>query len=159
MSIKDVAARAGVSPGTVSNVLNRPEKVAASTRTRVERAISELGFVRHGSASSLRAGHSRTIGLSVIDIGNPFFTDVAAGVEDVASDRGYAVILGNSSGDRMKEQRNLLVFAEQRVRGCSSPRPTRTRPALTGSRSGVSTSCSWTIRPPVPTSARWRSTT
>ncbi|MBB5139720.1 LacI family transcriptional regulator [Thermocatellispora tengchongensis] len=117
MSIKDVAARAGVSPGTVSNVLNRPEKVAASTRTRVERAISELGFVRHGSASSLRAGHSRTIGLSVIDIGNPFFTDVAAGVEDVASDRGYAVILGNSSGDRMKEQRNLLVFAEQRVRG------------------------------------------
>ncbi|SDR08447.1 LacI family DNA-binding transcriptional regulator [Thermostaphylospora chromogena] len=117
VSIKDVAAAAGVSPGTVSNVLNRPEKVAASTRSRVERAIRELGFVRHGSASSLRAGHSRTIGLSVIDIGNPFFTDVAAGVEDVASERGYAVILGNSGGDRTKEQRNLLVFAEQRVRG------------------------------------------
>ncbi|GLW10517.1 LacI family transcriptional regulator [Microtetraspora sp. NBRC 13810] len=117
VSIKDVAALAGVSPGTVSNVLNRPEKVAGSTRDRVEAAIRELGFVRHGSASSLRAGHSRTIGLSVIDIGNPFFTDVAAGVEDVASDRGYAVLLGNSSGDRLKEQRNLLVFAEQRVRG------------------------------------------
>ncbi|MCG5212268.1 substrate-binding domain-containing protein [Streptosporangium soli] len=117
VSIKDVAARAGVSPGTVSNVLNRPEKVATSTRSRVERAIRELGFVRHGSASSLRAGHSRTIGLSVIDIGNPFFTDVATGVEDVASERGYAVILGNSSGDRLKEERNLLVFAEQRVRG------------------------------------------
>lgn len=117
VSIKDVAARAGVSPGTVSNVLNRPEKVAASTRGRVERAIRELGFVRHGSASSLRAGHSRTIGLSVIDIGNPFFTDVAAGVEDVASERGYAVILGNSAGERAKEERTLLVFAEQRVRG------------------------------------------
>ncbi|WP_084958077.1 LacI family DNA-binding transcriptional regulator [Thermoactinospora rubra] len=117
MSIKEVAARAGVSPGTVSNVLNRPEKVSAATRARVEQAIRELGFVRHGSASTLRAGHSRTIGLSVIDIGNPFFTDVAAGVEEVASERGYAVILGNSSGARAKEERNLLVFAEQRVRG------------------------------------------
>lgn len=117
VSIKEVAARAGVSPGTVSNVLNRPEKVAESTRSRVEEAIRDLGFVRHGSASSLRAGHSRTVGLSVIDIGNPFFTDVAAGVEEVASERGYAVILGNSSGDRLKEERNLLVFAEQRVRG------------------------------------------
>ncbi len=117
VSIKEVAARAGVSPGTVSNVLNRPEKVAAATRERVERAVHELGFVRHGSASSLRAGHSRAIGLSVIDIGNPFFTDVAAGVEDVASELGYAVILGNSAGDRVKEERNLLVLAEQRVRG------------------------------------------
>src|SRR5690606_33611039 len=116
-SIKDVAALAGVSPGTVSNVLNRPEKVAGATRDRVESAIRELGFVRHGSASTLRAGHSRTIGLSVIDIGNPFFTDVAAGVEDLASERGYAVILGNSSGRRVTEERNLLVFAEQRLRG------------------------------------------
>ncbi|GAA3802278.1 LacI family DNA-binding transcriptional regulator [Sphaerisporangium flaviroseum] len=117
VSIKEVAAQAGVSPGTVSNVLNRPHKVASETRSRVEQVIRELGFVRHGSASTLRAGHSRTIGLSVIDIGNPFFTDVAAGVEDMASELGYAVILGNSSGDRVKEERNLRVFAEQRVRG------------------------------------------
>ncbi|MFC4532219.1 LacI family DNA-binding transcriptional regulator [Sphaerisporangium dianthi] len=117
VNIKEVAAQAGVSPGTVSNVLNRPHKVAAETRSRVEQVIRELGFVRHGSASTLRAGHSRTIGLSVIDIGNPFFTDVAAGVEEAASELGYAVILGNSSGDRVKEERNLRVFAEQRVRG------------------------------------------
>ncbi|WP_431914976.1 LacI family DNA-binding transcriptional regulator [Nonomuraea jabiensis] len=117
VSIKDVAAHAGVSPGTVSNVLNRPGKVAPATRERVEAAISELGFVRHGSASSLRAGHSRTIGLSVIDIGNPFFTEVAAGVEDVASELGYAVILGNSAGSQDKEERNLRVLAEHRVRG------------------------------------------
>ncbi|MEU5865280.1 MULTISPECIES: LacI family DNA-binding transcriptional regulator [unclassified Nonomuraea] len=117
VSIKDVAAHAGVSPGTVSNVLNRPAKVATATRERVEAAIRELGFVRHGSASTLRAGHSRTIGLSVIDIGNPFFTEVAAGVEDVASELGYAVILGNSAGSPGKEERNLGVLAEQRVRG------------------------------------------
>ncbi|WP_188188202.1 LacI family DNA-binding transcriptional regulator [Nonomuraea sp. SYSU D8015] len=117
VSIKDVAAHAGVSPGTVSNVLNRPGKVAPATRERVEAAISELGFVRHGSASTLRAGHSRTIGLSVIDIGNPFFTEVAAGVEDVASELGYAVILGNSAGSPDKEDRNLRVLSEHRVRG------------------------------------------
>ncbi|WP_346114370.1 LacI family DNA-binding transcriptional regulator [Nonomuraea maheshkhaliensis] len=117
VSIKDVAAHAGVSPGTVSNVLNRPGKVAPATRERVEAAIDELGFVRHGSASTLRAGHSRTIGLSVIDIGNPFFTEVAAGVEDVASELGYAVILGNSAGSVDKEDRNLRVLAEHRVRG------------------------------------------
>ncbi|GII00981.1 LacI family DNA-binding transcriptional regulator [Planobispora takensis] len=117
VSIKEVAARAGVSPGTVSNVLNRPAKVAPGTRERVRRAIHELGFVRHGSASTLRAGHSRTVGLSVIDIGNPFFTEIAAGVEEMASERGYAVILGNSAGSRTKEERNLRVLAEQRVRG------------------------------------------
>ncbi|GAA4963073.1 LacI family DNA-binding transcriptional regulator [Nonomuraea thailandensis] len=117
VSIKDVAAHAGVSPGTVSNVLNRPGKVAPATRERVEAAINELGFVRHGSASTLRAGHSRTIGLSVIDIGNPFFTEVAAGVEDVVSELGYAVILGNSAGSQDKEDRNLRVLAEHRVRG------------------------------------------
>ncbi|MFI6326025.1 LacI family DNA-binding transcriptional regulator [Nonomuraea sp. NPDC050556] len=117
VSIKDVAARAGVSPGTVSNVLNRPEKVAGATRIRVEQVIRDLGFVRHGSASTLRAGHSRTLGLSVLDIGNPFFTDVAAGVEDVAGEHGFAVILGNSSSDKRKEERHLRLFAEQRVRG------------------------------------------
>ncbi|MEU9885515.1 substrate-binding domain-containing protein [Sphaerisporangium sp. NPDC051011] len=117
VSIKEVAARAGVSPGTVSNVLNRPHKVADETRSRVEQVIRELGFVRHGSASTLRAGHSRTIGLSLIDIANPFFTDVAAGVEDMAGELGYAVLLGNSAGDHAKEDRNLRVFAEQRVRG------------------------------------------
>jgi LacI family transcriptional regulator len=117
VGIKQVAQRAGVSPGTVSNVLNRPERVAAETRARVSEAIRELGFVRNGSASTLRAGQSSTIGLMVLDLGNPFFTDVARGVEDVAGDRGYAVILSSSSGLAEREQRNLLVLAEQRVRG------------------------------------------
>ena len=59
VGIREVAQRAGVSPGTVSNVLNRPERVAAPTRARVEQAIRELGFVRNGSAATLRAGQSR----------------------------------------------------------------------------------------------------
>ncbi|GAA2161456.1 LacI family DNA-binding transcriptional regulator [Actinomadura napierensis] len=117
VGIKQVASHAGVSPGTVSNVLNRPERVAAATRARVEQAILELGFVRNGSASTLRAGHSSTIGLMVLDLANPFFTDVARGVEDVASERGYAVILSSSGESDEREQRNLRVLAEQRVRG------------------------------------------
>ncbi|WP_255205853.1 LacI family DNA-binding transcriptional regulator [Actinomadura sp. BRA 177] len=117
VGIKQVAAHAGVSPGTVSNVLNRPERVAEATRARVEQAIRELGFVRNGSASTLRAGHSSTIGLMVLDLANPFFTDVARGVEDIASERGYAVLLSSSGESAEREQRNLRVFAEQRVRG------------------------------------------
>ncbi|WP_460351414.1 LacI family DNA-binding transcriptional regulator [Actinoallomurus acanthiterrae] len=117
MGIREVAQRAGVSPGTVSNVLNRPERVAAPTRARVEQAIRELGFVRNGSAATLRAGQSRAIGLVVLDVGNPFFVAVARGVEDVVSDRDHAVILCNSGESPDREARNLRVLAEQRVRG------------------------------------------
>jgi LacI family transcriptional regulator len=117
VGIKQVAAQAGVSPGTVSNVLNRPERVAAGTRVRVEQAIRDLGFVRNGSASTLRAGQGRTIGLMVLDLGNPFFTEVARGVEDECSERGYAVILSSSAASTEREERNILMLAEQRVRG------------------------------------------
>jgi LacI family transcriptional regulator len=117
VGIKQVAQQAGVSPGTVSNVLNRPERVAAATRARVEEAIKDLGFVRNGSASTLRAGQGRTIGLMVLDLGNPFFTEVARGVEDECSERGYAVILSSSAASPEREGRNMLMLAEQRVRG------------------------------------------
>ena len=79
-SMKDVAAHARVSLGTVSNVLNRPEVVAERTRKRVLAAIAELGFVRNESARQLRGGGSRTLAYVVLDTGNPFFTDVAQGV-------------------------------------------------------------------------------
>jgi LacI family transcriptional regulator len=117
VGIREVAQRAGVSPGTVSNVLNRPERVAAATRARVEEAIGELGFVRNGSAATLRAGRSRTVGLVVLDVGNPFFTELARGVEEAVSDRDHAVILCDSAESVDKEGRNLRVLAEQRVRG------------------------------------------
>jgi LacI family transcriptional regulator len=117
VSIRDVAAHAGVSVGTVSNVLNRPEIVAASTRDRVHAAIKTLGFVRNESARQLRAGRSRTIGLVVLDVANPFFTDVARGVEDEAAAAGLAVILCNTDEQLDKEQRYLEVLEEHRVQG------------------------------------------
>ncbi len=117
VSIRDVATRAGVAVGTVSNVLNRPQIVAEATRERVFRAIDELGFVRNESARQLKAGASRTVGLVVLDVANPFFTDVARGVEDAANAADLAVILCNTDGDKAKEARYLDLLDEQRVRG------------------------------------------
>jgi LacI family transcriptional regulator len=116
-SIKDVAVAAGVSVGTVSNVLNRPGTVSPVTLARVQAAIEELGFVRNESARQLRAGSSRAVGLVVIDAGNPFFADVARGVEDTVQDSGGVVLLGNSAGSPLRERRYLDLFEEQRVRG------------------------------------------
>src|SRR6476620_7380028 len=115
--IRDVADMAGVSVGTVSNVFNRPEVVAASTRQRVEDAVATLKYVRNESARQLRSGQSRTIGLIVPDVANPFFTDVARGVEDVTSAAGVLVIVCNSDSGVEKEQRYLRMLAEHQVRG------------------------------------------
>jgi LacI family transcriptional regulator len=117
VSIKEVAAHAGVSIATVSNVLNRPQIVARPTRDRVLAAIAELGFVRNEPARQLRAGGSRTIGLVVLDVTNPFFTDLARGVEDEASKEGLAVILCNSDDQDRKEKQYLELLEEHRVQG------------------------------------------
>ena len=78
VSMKDVAALAGVSLGTVSIVLNSPALVSDATRSRVEKAIAKLGWVRNESARQLRAGRSRSIGMVVMDVANPFFTDIVS---------------------------------------------------------------------------------
>lgn len=117
VSLRDVAKAAQVSVGTVSNVLNKPEIVAPATLTRVKAIIKELGFVPNGFARHLRSGYSKTLGLVVPDVGNPFFTEVARGVEDAASKRDYAVFLCNSDESAEKEDRYINVLMEQHVRG------------------------------------------
>ena len=111
VGVKDVAVAAGVSVGTVSNVLNRPERVSAETASRVQQAIRDLGFVRNDAARQLRAGHSRSIGMVVPDIGNPFFADVARGAEARAAEAGLAVLFGSSDEradrDRPGDRRSL----------------------------------------------------
>lgn len=116
-SIRDVAEVAGVSVGTVSNVLNTPVLVAESTRRRVEQAITELGFVRNDSARQLRAGTSRAVGAVVLDIANPFFTEVARGIEDRLAEDDRILILCSSDEQPAKEQRYLRLLEEQGVQG------------------------------------------
>jgi LacI family transcriptional regulator len=115
--IKEVARRAGVSLGTVSNVLNRPDVVAEPTRRRVLDAIKELGYVRNDSARQLRAGRSRTVAIVVLDVANPFFTDVVRGAEAAIESAGGVVVVCNSGEDVARERRHLDLLEEQRVQG------------------------------------------
>ena len=116
-SVKEVAAEAGVSLGTVSNVLNRPHLVSPATRGRVERAITSLGFVRNDSARQLRAGSSRILAYVMLDAGNPFFTDVAQGVEEAAEEAGLSLFLCNSNQNGARETSYLDLLEQQRVHG------------------------------------------
>ncbi|GAA2373020.1 LacI family DNA-binding transcriptional regulator [Nonomuraea africana] len=116
-NIKEVAQLARVSVGTVSNVLNRPEIVSPATRERVFAAIRQLGFVRNEVARHLRVGRSRTVGLVVLDVANPFFADVAQGAEALADEHDTMVVLCNSAGDPTRERRHLDQLEQQRVLG------------------------------------------
>ncbi|MEV1026697.1 LacI family DNA-binding transcriptional regulator [Streptomyces sp. NPDC050264] len=117
VGIKDVAHEAGVSVGTVSNVLNQPHRVSEPTRRHVQQVIARLGYVRSEYARQLRAGHSRIMALLVLDMGNPFFVDVARGAERAARDAGLGVMVCNSAQNPSEEAEYLSLFAEQRVRG------------------------------------------
>ena len=117
VSVRDVARKAGVSVGTVSNVLNSPDKVADKTVLKVQQAISALGFVRNDAARQLRAGKSRSIGLLVLDVRNPFFTDVARGAEEAAAEHQMSILLANSDENHDREKQLLSLFEEQRVAG------------------------------------------
>ena len=116
-SIKEVARQAGVSLGTVSNVLNRPEVVSKHTRQRVLEVIKELGYVRNDSARQLRAGRSRTVAIVVLNVANPFFTDVVRGAEEAIEAAGAVAVVCNSGEDVAREQRHLELLEQQRVQG------------------------------------------
>ena len=116
-SVTDVAKHAGVSVGTVSNVLNRPESVSERTRAKVEQAISHLNFVRNASARQLRSGEVSTVGAVVLDIANPFFTEMARGIEDRLAQDDHTLMLCSSDENPEREARFLRLFSERGVRG------------------------------------------
>jgi LacI family transcriptional regulator len=116
-TIKDVAKRAGVSPMTVSRVLNKASNVKPSTREKVLEAVEELGYVPSGVAKSLRSKRTHTLALLVPDGANAFWTTVARGVEDAAQDRGYSVLLCNTDENPTKQQNYLDVVIRQQVDG------------------------------------------
>lgn len=116
-TIADVAKRAGVSRGTVSNVLNRPEIVVEKTREKVVAAMRELDFVPSLPARLLAGGRSRGIGLVVYDIGNPFFAEVARKVEEGASAAGYVLTVASTWADEERQRSAVELLIEQRAAG------------------------------------------
>nr|WP_119290589.1 substrate-binding domain-containing protein [Streptomyces sp. YIM 130001] len=115
--IQDVAAAAGVSVATVSNVLNRPGRVTAETSARVLTAVRELDYVAHPGASGLRSGRTRSLGLVVPDIVNSFYARIAGGAADAAYERGYALTLCHSGDDPQRERAYFDLLADQRTTG------------------------------------------
>ncbi|MFF0343661.1 LacI family DNA-binding transcriptional regulator [Kribbella sp. NPDC004875] len=117
MTIKDVAALAGVSLGTVSNYLNGTRTVSPDTRARIERAIEVTHFVPNRAVRTLRGNRTHTVGLLVPDAGNPFFTEIARGVEDRARERGDVLVYCDTAGDPERQSLYIRRLAEMRVGG------------------------------------------
>lgn len=117
VSIKDVAKLAGLSVATVSRVLNNKGYVSEESREKIEQAIAELNYKPNAVARSLFKKKSKTLGLMLPDIMNPFFPELARAVEDVARKLGYTVILCNSDEDKDKEQGYLDIMMQKYVDG------------------------------------------
>ena len=116
-TVRDVAKLAGVSPITVSRVINNAGYISDETRWRVEEAIRQLGYVPNTLARSLRLRQTNTLALVLTDITNPFWTTVVRGVEDAASDAGFNVILCNTDESEVEQEKYLNVLLQKRVDG------------------------------------------
>lgn len=117
VKLTDVAKHARVSVGTVSNVLNHPERVSPASRERVHSSIKELGYVRNLNASSLRSGVHRTVAMVVVDIGDPFFSLVAAHIEKELAARGLLFTLSSTNSDPDRTRTITESMATQSLRG------------------------------------------
>jgi DNA-binding LacI/PurR family transcriptional regulator len=117
VTLKDVARLAGVSTTTVSRTLSNPQRVNSETRERVQQAAEAIGYTGNEMARSLRQKDTRTIGLIISDILNPFHAQVAGGLERYASERGYSAILCHSDEDVNKERASLELLRRHRVVG------------------------------------------
>lgn len=117
VTLQDVAKDAGVSRATASLVLRESPLVADETRALVLASMRKLGYVYNRAAASLRARRSHAVGLAVTDITNPFFAELAVGIETLLDDANYAVLLSNTSERLGKQERLLEVMHEFQVDG------------------------------------------
>lgn len=117
VTIRAVAEHAGVSVGTVSNVLNRPSYVTPETRERVLEAIDALGFVPTQHRRQYRPGRERVLGCVLVDLANPFFVDIALGIEAEATKHGAGVVICTSGEQIRREEHNLDILIQLRVHG------------------------------------------
>ncbi len=122
-TIRDVARMAGVSIGTVSNILNDNAIVSEDKRKRVMDAIVKLEYRRNQAASQLRSNRSNSIGLIIPDITNPFYPEVARGVDDAARDLGWNMFLCNKDRSQKKEESAIEALLEKNVDGMLLMKP------------------------------------
>ncbi|MGN6651426.1 LacI family DNA-binding transcriptional regulator [Trinickia sp.] len=116
-TIKDVAAMAGVSFTTVSHVVNNTRPVSADVRAKVERAITQLNYVPSAVARSLKGRSTATIGLVVPNSTNPYFAELARGIEDGCARQGFCMFFCNSDDDPAKQRNYLRILQEKRIDG------------------------------------------
>lgn len=117
VTIREVAAYAGVSSATVSHVINGTRFVSDTVREQVQKAMTELGYRPNALARSLRRGETRTLGLILPDSANPYFAEMGRAIEAAAFKRGYSVILCNTENDSEKELMYTEVLANKQVDG------------------------------------------
>ena len=116
-TIHDVAKRAGVSTYTVSAVLNQSAFVSAELTKRVREAVAELDYTVNELARGLQSRKTRTVGMLIPDIANPFYAKVVRGVEDILREAGYSLILGNTYNKPEEQLRYCSVFRSRQVDG------------------------------------------
>ncbi len=114
---KKIARQLNLSPATVSRSLANDPRISEETRSRVAAMASQMGYQPNLLAAAIRTGNTGTIGLIVMDITNPFYTELARGVEDCAYDQGFSVILCDSDGSPEKEALYLAFLQSRRVDG------------------------------------------
>jgi LacI family transcriptional regulator len=117
MNLSDLARQLNISTATVSRALSRPEVVAPATRKRVLEVVHRSGYHMNGIARSLRTQSTRTIGIIVSDIRNPFSSSIVKSVEDVARVNGYTVLICNADETGQNEDVALQLFIERQVSG------------------------------------------
>ena len=116
-TMKRIAGELGVSITTVSKVLNNRADISEATRSRVLAKVEELGYQRNAVARSLSLRRSHTVGIVIPDLMHSFFVEVIAGIEPVASGRGYGLLLCSSSEDPRKEKSELEMLRSRQVDG------------------------------------------
>lgn len=117
-TVRDVAAKAGVSPMTVSRTMSGGLNVRPEVQERVFRAVQELGYRRNSSARNTRLGRpTGLVGIAVTNIGNPYYGQFALGVEQVAGEYGRQIVVGNTGEDPDRERELLADFAGRQIEG------------------------------------------
>jgi DNA-binding LacI/PurR family transcriptional regulator len=115
VSIKDIARLAGVSHSTVSRALRHSPLIPVRTAERIQRIAREAGYTASAIGRSLVNRRTLTVGIVVTTIADPFNGEVVAGIEELANEHGYSVLLANSQGNADREMAVVRTFQEQRV--------------------------------------------